>query len=114
METKHSIGPWKVGAMTTSGQTIVRNASGGMVCMLESVYQSMRDADAALIAQAPDLLAERDRLLQVNAELVAALEDASFLLAKIGKFPGDLPQFMGSIIRSVQDARAALEKSKGE
>lgn len=61
-----------------------------------------------------DLLAERDRLKAINAELVAALEDASFLLAKIGKFPGDLPQFMGSIIRSVQDARAVLAKAQAD
>lgn len=59
-------------------------------------------------------VAERVRLRQINAELVAALEDASFLLAQIGKFPGDLPQFMNSIIRSVQDARAALTAAKGE
>ena len=27
-----------------------------------------------------------------NVELMAALQDATFLLRKIGKFPGDLPQ----------------------
>ena len=59
-------------------------------------------------------IAERVRLRQINAQLVAALEDASFLLAQIGKFPGDLHQFMDSIIRSAQDARAALTAAKGE
>ena len=33
-------------------------------------------ANAALIASAPDLLAERDRLREINGELVAALEAA--------------------------------------
>ena len=47
-----------------------------------------------------------------NVELMAALQDATFLLRKIGKFPGDLPQMMDSITRCVQDCRAVIEKEQ--
>lgn len=73
-----------------------------------------KEAICDLLNEQAESIAERDRLRQINAQLVAALEDASFLLAQIGKFPGDLHQFMDSIIRSVQDARAALTAAKGE
>lgn len=115
MKTKHTPGPWHIDASKSfyvfASGALAEQAGvthGPFICNASS------QANAALIAQAPDLLAERDRLRQINAQLVEALEDASFLLAKIGKFPGDLPQFMGSIIRSVQDARAALAKAKVE
>jgi len=118
IETKHTPGPWIV-RMTASGNPFIYDdATGkniaGVAGTRPGIDADESQANAALIAQAPDLLAERDKLAAINAELVAALEDASFLLAKIGKFPGDLLQFMGSIIRSVQDARAALAKAKGE
>lgn len=119
MTNKHTPGPWQVNKKVKTTVETCADGQGINIIADCSDVDGIRSraedqANAALIAQAPDLLAERDRLRQVNAELVAALEDASFLLAKIGKFPGDLPQFMGSIIRSVQDARAALAKAKGE
>lgn len=111
METKHTPGKWHL--VKCRSLAHLHNDVGALVASLR--YQSdLEQANAALIAQAPDLLTERDRLAAINADLVAALEDASFLLAKIGKFPGDLPQFMNSIIRSVQDSRAALAKAKVE
>ena len=51
-------------------------------------------------------------LLDTQDELLAALVDATFLLRKIGKFPGDLPQMMDSITRCVQDCRAVIEKEQ--
>jgi len=121
-QAKHTPGPWKIrhfaGDLGKDEPQIATlpdsDGFGRPIATVNYLGADERQANAALIASAPDLLAERDRLRQVNAELVAALEDAAFLLAKIGKFPGDLPQFMGSIIRSVQDARAALAKAKGE
>lgn len=115
MTNKHTPGPWRSDVQGSDGDQVF-SANGMIVadCKWTAEVFDKRVANAALIASAPDLLAERDRLASINAELVAALEDASFLLAKIGKFPGALPQFMGSIIRSVQDARAALAAAKGE
>lgn len=42
-------------------------------------------ANARLIASAPDLLAERERLREINADLRKALEDAERRLAAISK-----------------------------
>ena len=118
METKQTPGPWQVNKKVKTTVETCADGQGINIIADCSDIDGLRtrtesEANAAIIAQAPDILAERDRLLQVNAELVTALEDASFLLAKVGKYPGDLPQFMGSIIRSVQDARAAISKAKG-
>ena len=123
-EIKHTPGPWQVTKFASSCFCVHPANSENErddICRVsphnyhpDGIQAAFTEAEsnAALIAQAPELLAEVIRLRQINAELLAALEDASFLLAKIGKFPGDLPQFMDSIIRSVQDARASIAKTK--
>lgn len=68
----HTAGPWR---WTTFGQ--LYNGNGDAVLTAHCAHLTddfASSADAALIAQAPDLLAERDRLKAVNAELLAALE----------------------------------------
>ena len=64
MKTKHTPGPWIV-----EDDYAILSSSGDYIA-------SVRDnpANAALMATAPDLLAERDRLKAANAELVDALE----------------------------------------
>ena len=59
-------------------------------------------ANAALIARAPDLLAENERLRE-------ALEDAEFLMRKAAIHPQDAAQMVDSFRRSATAARAALE-----
>ena len=77
METKHTPGPWIV-RMTASGNPFIyedatgKNIAGVAGCRPGIDAEESQD-NAALIAQAPDLLTERDRLRQVNAELLAAL-----------------------------------------
>jgi hypothetical protein len=56
-------------------------------------------------------LAEIERLTAQNKELLAALEDAEFLLRKAGQFPGPMQD---SFKRSAEDARQAIAKAKGE
>ena len=60
----HSIGPWSV--VKKYNGTVVIAAHGGLVASMEAGSQSMRDANASLIAVAPDLLeackAARDTL----------------------------------------------------
>lgn len=68
MKAKHTPGPWKVGTMPQSSQTAVRGARGGLVCALESGYQAMRDADARLIAAAPELLAKIEALSSIYSD----------------------------------------------
>ena len=69
---------WKACGSESSLATWVEDETGKRVCTMK---QAVEDWDRArLIAQAPDLLAERDRLKAINAELVAALAE----LAEIG------------------------------
>jgi hypothetical protein len=56
---RHISGYWEVDVFTEDGQ----------VC----IVGNMPESNAALIAAAPDLLVERDKLKAINAELVDAL-----------------------------------------
>ena len=77
-EIKHTPGPWEV-RVTASGNPFVYRADGviiaGVAMVREGMCMEENESNAALIAQAPELLAEVARLRQINAELVAALED---------------------------------------
>ena len=78
METKHTPGKWQYvqegidayGIIELDGTSIMH-----IQALRNSTGASCLKANAALIAQAPDLLAERDRLAAINAELVAALDE---------------------------------------
>ena len=64
MNRKHSVSPWYVDH--TYDGTYIRAAHSGKVAYvatLESGSQAMRDADAALIAAAPELLAALEAML---------------------------------------------------
>ena len=92
---KHTPGPWIESGFNVRS----RSDEGIVVAKVRSVN------DIPLIASAPDLLAERDRLKALNATLVAALEDAVHNLEHGYTIsPGGtiLPRF-----------RAALEAAKG-
>lgn len=73
METKHTPGKWFANGSDTSLATWVEDANGKRVCTMRQCEDDWERAQ--LIAQAPDLLAERDRLAAINAELVAALDE---------------------------------------
>ena len=51
----HTTGPW-IKSKTDKGQPCVKSKHGGLVAICEAGYQSMREADANLIATAPELL----------------------------------------------------------
>ena len=55
--------------------------------------------------------AERDFMRSRITQLVAALEDAEFLMRQAGKIPGPMQD---SFRRSAEDARAAIAKATGE
>ena len=104
MTNKHTPGPWRSDVQGSDGDQVF-SANGMIVadCKWTAEVFDKRVANAALIASAPDLLAERDRLLQVNAELVAALETIANSTCDHG------PGFCAR-----DSARAALAKAKGE
>lgn len=75
--------------------------------------QAVDDWDRArLIAQAPDLLSECDRLAAVNAELVAALEEAVDLLNAVADSGGNVGDYGRDCFDAMEAARAALAKAK--
>jgi len=125
IETKHTPGKWVANGSDTSLATWVEDADGKRICTMK---QAADDWDLAqLIAQAPDLLAERDRLRQVNAELVAALDRLIFAAECRDNTMGDpsrLIDVKASLVaatvlaRSVsfeaKHARAALAKAQAE
>lgn len=75
------------------------------------VYVS--DQNTALIAKlhGPDAEANA-RLIAAAPDLLAALEDAEFLMRKIALHPNDAWAMRDSFTRSAQDARAAIAKAK--
>lgn len=102
MTNKHTPGPWQVNKKVKTTVETCADGQGINIIADCSDIDGLRtrtesESNAALIAQAPDLLAERDRLRQINAELAYALK---------GIIEGDSPNWLDI-------ARAALAKAKG-
>ena len=76
MKTKFTPGPWRVeaGDVHVFSDRILIAGCGAHSDNFTPNLRETQQANARLIAAAPDLLAERDRLRAVNTELVAALE----------------------------------------
>ena len=87
MSHKHTPGPWHL-EVGEDGPPVVKDDNGEFVTYLsETRYHDGRhdqeaEANARLIAAAPQTAAERDRLREVNAELLAALK-AMFRAAEL-------------------------------
>jgi len=116
MSTKHSkwiFDPILKGDGTFGGSYIVSvNAPmrGDKTWPIAEVYM---ETNAALIASAPDLLAERDRLREVNAELLAALEEAADLLNAVADSGGNVGDYGRDCFDALEAARAAIAKAEG-
>lgn len=94
MTRTHTPGPWHI---TDEGsQIVIQTFAPHPIGTLARVYRTDKRAhsDARLIAAAPDLL--------------AALEDAEFLLRKAGLIAGPMRD---SFNRSASDARDAIAKA---
>ena len=94
MTTQHTLGPWyslaEGVADAAIGYRAIIDADGYTVCN----PSPMGEANARLIAAAPDLL--------------AALIDAEFLLRKAAQLAGPMQD---SFARSAADARAAIARA---
>jgi hypothetical protein len=75
--TQHTPGPWTLGpvepAEISKGHWITHGSYKGVIGILGG---SPSEANAALIAAAPETAAERDRLRQVNEVMLEALREA--------------------------------------
>lgn len=100
MTHTHAPGPWRV---TTKGSKhFIDGADGLTVAYLDRAGARVRgeiDANARLLASAPCLL--------------AALQDAEFLLRKVATNWKESGSMVDSFARSAADARAAIAKATG-
>jgi hypothetical protein len=78
METKFTPAPWKIGAPPPNGEQTIGTASGMMVAVATTGVGMGEEtlANAHLIAAAPDLYAELERLDPTNPALAKARGEA--------------------------------------
>lgn len=93
----HTPGPWRfnqyASAIEFDGNTIARLAS--------SFGHDAKESNGEFIVRA----------CNIHEDLLAALEDAEFLMRQASKYPGSMQD---SFKRSASDARQAIAKAKGE
>lgn len=112
--SKHTPGPWHVGAEFgvdelrprililrsvayvegASPTTYIIGEVGYPTAIGNTVGAAERKANARLIAAAPETAAERDRLKEINAELLFKLISAANYIKNLG---GDDKPYLGSI-----------------
>ena len=105
MKTTYTPGPWSASTQGPNDPWVIIAGCGpAFVASVEDdgalITRVEANANARLIAAAPDLL--------------AALEDAEFLLRMIGMNPKEAGAMVDSCKRSSADARAAIAKARGE
>lgn len=107
---KHTPGPWRVeGTMPMR----IDSAEGHVAKPLarDGMSPEQYQANARLIAEAPTLKAENERLQELNAELLEALEVTERRIQWMLNNPGSFaPMNQGALLK----ARAAIAKAKGE
>ena len=124
-DSEHTPGPWAVSGSIKSVNGddlyvgyVFPDVEGyrGDVCSVQSadhisgITRDEAAANASLIASAPNLLAERDRLREVNAELLAALEAFA---AIHDNSPDNTPWGCGLTNGHFFRAKEAIAKAKG-
>ena len=111
MTAKHTPGPWTVLPDTGAPNAphfdaLVMTPNGALGYWdKKSERWHLKAGDAALIASAHDLLAERDRLQAVNADLLRALKEATRCLAWHEERHG-----VAMDRKAVEDARAIIAR----
>jgi hypothetical protein len=117
----HTPGPWKV---EHDYKPFVIHTADHIVCAISGTAATVPEAaaNAALIAAAPETAAERDRLLEVNKELLAALKDLltfdlverSALRSKPLGAPNSTMRIGQEKLIALEDrARAAIARAEG-
>ena len=115
--TQHTPGPWTLGpvepAEISKGHWITHGSYKGVIGILGG---SPSEANAALIAAAPETAAERDRLRQVNEAMLEALRAIQARI--VGEFDNPALVAFGPLTSPDLDiyaiAGAALAAAEGE
>ncbi len=88
----HTPGPWSIFTDTHGLRSVKGPADGGERCWVVNIDRQTSEADAALIARAPDLLAE---VAALRAELERTKEENSRLGTRVGNIGDDLREALG-------------------
>ena len=114
-ETKHTPGPWEVRAPAS----VFAKSTGDYVSVPQwrkggptETERRQAEANARLIAAAPETAAERDALKVANATLLEALENVASALEAWDEIADDDDK-RDSDHEAIACARAALAKAKG-
>ena len=112
--SEHNPGPWQIGPKLHGFVFTVVNPTGDAETGNWLVAGVRWEQDARLIAAAPETAAERDRLKEVNAELLAALRNIeSGLPAGSTLIDGANPLWRDAHRDLQRIARAAIAKATG-
>lgn len=118
-ETKHTPGPWYVDhdRVTVRAEMLAKPVQIAACGTPTSTYAQ---ANARLVAAAPETAAERDRLREVNRELVAAMEATLASMRELrglaftgSRIPTDRYPEKHRANAADDQARAALARAKG-
>lgn len=112
MTTKHTPGKWVACGSESNLATWVEDGTGKRVCTMRQCEDDW--ANAELIASAPALLAERDKLRQVNADLLAALIECADLLNAVADPGGEKGDYGFDCNDALKTARAAIARAEEE
>ena len=66
--------PWKIALIGPKKQSLLHAEDGSLIAVTSMEQGEREKSNARLIADAPNLLAERDRLASLNRELVDACQ----------------------------------------
>lgn len=120
-ETKHTPGPWEYfeqkewGRDSMYGCVRAPQSAGGFVIVNGCAPGGTEEqkANARLIAAAPDTAAERDKLKEINAKLLAACKELRAVLVTIETKDPNLSAKQGAIIRDIcSKAEAAIAEAE--
>jgi len=112
--SKHTPGPWRI-SYDHEGLPIVVAVAGGAVPIRTPFREDAFSADPRTRADFDTATVDANaRLIAAAPDLLAALEDAEFLLRKIAINPKEAGAMVDSFRRSAEDARAAIAKATGE
>ncbi len=126
METKHTKGTWEVKCLdlkspnSIPSKPILISSQQGLVATVSrlnkiggvSVSSGQGEANAELIAAAPETAAERDRLKAVNAELLEAVLTVRKRLVRVCAAGDGMQAFLDA--GGLRELAAAITKAEGK
>lgn len=87
--SKHTPGPWRIGAQPPNGELTIGTEQGLMVAVATTGLDMPTEANARLIAAAPDLLEALERIANMDSMSYHSLESAKITArAAIAKATG--------------------------